>query len=276
MGSKSKKVKAPKMNIGKDISQYVTGVSQSLPGILSFEQQYRPQFQGLNLGDISAFLQGTGGQQGLFGLGGTAAQATGQTLGTARAAEIGQMTEQAGLTRGLFNTLSPEAAAQVQRASDEAARAYQSAQSLNPQEQRLATQQAREAFASRGMLDSNAAVGAEVLNRENFLAQKRQEAAQRGQEAFNYGTSFYSQPGLAALSSTPLSYQAGQQQLQLGLGAIGAGTPQLYNIDTALNLGAAQRQNQLQAQIANSQASAARFAAVAQGLGNMFSLSPGK
>lgn len=270
MGSKSKsKVRAPKMDIGKDISQYVSGVSKSLPGILSFEQQFRPQFQGLNLGDISAFLQGTGGQQGLFGLGGQAAQATGQTLGEARAAELGQMTGQAGATRGLFGALSPEAAAQVQRASDEAARAYQSAQSLTPQEQRMATQQAREAFGARGMLDSNAAVGAEVLSRENVLAQKRQEAAQRGAEAFGYGTSFYSQPGLAALSSVPLSYQTGQQQLQLGLGAIGAGTPQLYNIDTALNLGAAQRANQLQASIANAQASAARSAGIASGIGQI-------
>lgn len=269
MGSKSKKVKAPKMDIGKDISQYVSGVSKSLPGIISFEQQYRPQFQGLNLGDISAFLQGTGGQQGLFGLGGQAAQATGQTLGEARAAELGQMTGQAGATRSLFGALSPEAAAQVQRASDEASRAYQSAQSLTPQEQRMATQQAREAFGARGMLDSNAAVGAEVLSRENVLAQKRQEAAQRGAEAFGYGTSFYSQPGLAALSSVPLSYQTGQQQLQLGLGAIGAGTPQLYNIDTALNLGAAQRANQLQASIANAQASASRSAGIMSGLGSL-------
>lgn len=268
MGTKSKKVKAPKMNLGKDIAQYVGGVSQSLPSIISFEQQFRPQFQGLNLGDISAFLQGAGGQTGLFGLGGQATQATGQTIGAARSAELGQMTGQAEATRGLFGALSPEAAAQVQRANQEAARAYQSAQSLTPQEQRMATQQARESFGARGMLDSNAAIGAEALSRENVLAMKRQEAAQRGAESFGYGTSFYSQPGLAALSSVPLSYQTGQQQLQLGLGAIGAGTPQLYNIDTALNIGAAQRANQLQAQIANSQASAARFAGLAQGIGS--------
>jgi len=270
MGSSSApKVKAPKMDLAKDISKYVSGVSQSLPQILNSEQQYRPQFQGLNLGDISAFLNGSGGQQGVFGLSALASQQAGQTMGDARSAELGQMTGQAGQARGLFNALSPEAAAQVQRSSQEANRAYQSAQSLNPQEQRMATQQSREAFGARGMLDSNASVAGEVLNREGYLGQKRNEAAQRGNEAFGYAQNFYTQPGLAALGSTPLSYQAGQQQLGIGLGAIGQGTPQMYDIGAALNIGAAQRQNIVAAQAANSQAQASQSAGMWGGIGSI-------
>ena len=270
MGSKkAPEVKAPKMDLTKDIKQYVTGVTAALPQIYSNEQQYRPQFQGLNLGDISSFLIGTGGQQGIFGLGSQATQNAGQTINQARGTELGQMTDQAGQVRGLLGSVSPEAAAQVQRASQEANRAYQSAQSLTPQEQRMATQQSREAFGARGMLDGNASVAGEILNRENVLAMKRQEAAQRGGEAFGYAQNFYSQPGLAALGSMPLSYQAGQQQLGIGLGAIGAGTPQLYDIGAALNIGAAQRQNQVAAASANAQAQASQNAGMWGGIGGI-------
>lgn len=270
MGSSdTPEVKVPKMDLAKDIRKYVSGVSESLPNILNSEQQYRPQFQGLNLGDISSFLSGAGGQQGLFGLSSLASQQTGQTLGDARSAELGQMTGQAGQARGFFNTLSPESASQVHRASQEANRAYQSAQSLNPQEQRMATQQSREAFGARGMLDSNSSVAGEVLNRENYLSMKRQEAAQRGQELFGYAQDFYTQPGMAALGSAPLSYQAGQQQLGIGLGAIGQGTPQLYDIGAALNIGAAQRQNIVAAQAANAQAAASSSAGMWGGIGGI-------
>jgi hypothetical protein len=63
MGSSPPKVKAPKMDIGADIRNYVSGMSKSLPGIISQEQQFRPQFQGLNLSDIQSCLSGAGGQQ---------------------------------------------------------------------------------------------------------------------------------------------------------------------------------------------------------------------
>jgi len=54
-----------------------------------------------------------------------------------------------------------------------------------------------------------------------------------------------------------LSYQQGQQFINTGLGAIGSGTPQLFDTSVGLNLGAAQRANQLAAATANAQAKAA-------------------
>jgi hypothetical protein len=119
------------------------------------------------------------------------------------------------------------------------------------------------------MLGSNASVAGEVLNREQSLFRKRQEAAQAEQQAFNMAGQFYTQPGFSMLGSQPLSYQTGQQQLGLGLGAIGAGTPQLFSPDAALNLGAVQRQNQLNASMANAQASAARSAGIANAIGSI-------
>ena len=268
MGS-APKVKAPKMDIGADIGNYVSGMSKSLPKILSQEQRFRPQFQGLNLSDIQSFLSGLGGQEGLFGLSREAAQQAGMGLGAARQAELGQMTGQAGLARGLMQALSPEQAYAAQNADAEARRAYASSQSLNPQEQRSYEQTAREGASAAGRIGSNAAIASEVMAREEMIAKKRAEAAQAAQNSYNLSQGFYTQPGLSLLGSSPMSYQQGQNFLQTGLGAIGAGTPQLFDTSVGLNLGAAQRANQLAAQSANAQARAAQNAGMMGALGKI-------
>jgi len=57
--------------------------------------------------------------------------------------------------------------------------------------------------------------------------------------------------------------------MQQGFGAIGAGTPQLFDPAVGLNLGAAQRSNQLAAATANAQASAARNAGIMGAVGKV-------
>jgi len=454
MGSSPQQVKPPKVNYDKDIRKLLEAYQKNMPGIMSFEETYRPMLQGLNLGDISSFLNGSNGQDGIFGLTGQAAQQAGQALGNARAQDFGQMTGQAGAYRDMMGAISPEAAGQVQlaqgltgqslaagnrfsnegmaalgqyqpdtsragstvgdinpnvnrtvslgtpsdtmagynpnvgttisnvnanaqRSNQMANEAYVRSRGLTGQESRLADQQVREAFGARGMLDSNSSVAAEVLNRDSVLQGKRneayaaddssyrqnmgvaqqrtateqalfgqradnalrdlnarastfsqrlgsgqlglqqqselynqgasnvdrglglaglafnqdlaarsqqmgaqgqgfgqfmnfsqqeqamrEEAARRNEGAYGLAQGFYTQPGLAALGSMPLSYQAGQQQLGIGLGAIGAGTPQLYDISAALNMGAAQRQNVIGAQSANAQTGASNNAAL--------------
>lgn len=270
MGS-TPKVKAPQMDIGGDIQKYVSGMSGALPQILTQEQKFRPEFQGLNLGDIQSFLGGIGGQQGIFGLSNQATQQAGMGLGEARQAELGQMTGQADLTRGLMQGLSPEQAYAVQNADAEARRAYASSQSLNPQEQRGYQQAAREAASASGRIGDNSAIASEVMGREDVLARKRAEAERAAQNSYNLAQGFYTQPGLSLLGSTPLSYQQGQNFLQTGLGAIGAGTPQLFDTSVGLNLGAAQRSNQLAAQSANAQAKAAQNSAIIGAVGKVAS-----
>jgi hypothetical protein len=269
MGSKPKSVQAPAMDIGGDIQKYVSGMSASLPQILSQEQKFRPEFQGLNLGDIQSFLSGTGGQQGIFGLSNQAAQQAGMGLGEARGAELGQMTQQAGLTRGLMQQLSPEQAGVVQGFDEEAQRAYAASQGISPQEQRGYQQTAREAASAAGRLGGNAAIASEVMGREDVFARKRAEAAQAAQNSYNAAQGFYTSPGLNLLSAAPLSYQQGQQFINTGLGAIGSGTPQLFDTSVGLNLGAAQRSNQLAAASANAQAQAARSAGMMSALGSI-------
>ena len=159
--------------------------------------------------------------------------------------------------RGFAQALSPESQAQVEAAQAEAERATQAARQLSAQDRRSAEQAAREAYASRGRLSGNEAVAAEILNREGAMAQRRAEAAQARQGAYGMAQDFYTRPGLMALGSAPLSYQAGQQQLGMGLGAIGSATPQMINPDVGVNVGMAQRANQAQASIAGAQAKSA-------------------
>jgi hypothetical protein len=254
MGSKPKSVQAPVANYSKDISKMLAAYQKSMPGILSFEQQYRPQFQDLNLQDVSRF------GLGMLGMSPEFTQQTAQQLGAAREAELGQMTGQAGLTRGLMAGLSPEQASAVQQAQQESQRAYASAQGVTPQERRMYQQTAREGAQAAGRVGGNAAIASEIMGREDIMARKRAEAAQAGQQAFNLAGQFYTAPGLQLLGSQPLSYQVGNQMMGLGLDAIGAGKPQLFDVGSALNLGAANRQNAVGAGSANAQASATRSA----------------
>jgi hypothetical protein len=269
MGKKPKAVQAPQANYQQDIGKFVQAYGQSLPQVLAFEQQYRPQFQALNLQDISGFLGGVGGQQGLFGLSRMASQEAGQQLGAAREAELGQMAGQAPLTRGVMEGLSPEQAAVVSGFASEAERARAAAQGVSPQERRAYEQQAREGFQAAGRLGGNLGIVSEAMGREDVLARKRAEAAAAGGRAYEAAQGFYTSPGLALLSQQPLSYQTGQGMLGLGMGGMKQGTPGLINPDMGLNLGAAERQNQLQASMANAQAQAAHSAAMWNAIGEI-------
>ena len=261
MGS-SPKVKAPKANYARDIGKFVSAYGGALPQVLGFERQFRPEFQALNLQDISGFLGGVGGQEGLFGLSRRASEEAQRQLASSREAELGSMAGQAPLTRGVMEGLSPEQAAVVSGFASEAQRAQAAAQGVSPEQQRMYQQQAREAAQASGRIGGNAAIASEIMGREQMMAQKRAEAAAAGGRAYEAAQGFYTSPGLALLSQQPLSYQTGQGMLGLGLGGMKQGTPGLINPDMGLNLGAAERQNILGASSANAQSSATRNAAM--------------
>jgi len=271
MGSKPKSVKAPevtKANLQQDIGKFVSAYGKSLPQVLSFEKSFRPQFQALNLQDISSFLGGIGGQEGLFGLSRRASEESQRQLAASREAELGSMAGQAPLTRGVMEGLSPEQAAVVSGFAQEAERARMAAQGVSPEQQRMYQQQAREAAQASGRIGGNALVASEIMGREQMMAQKRAEAAAAGGRAYEAAQGFYTQPGLALLSQQPLAYQTGQQMLGLGLGGMKQGTPGLIQPDVGLNLGAAKRQNMLQAQAANAQARASYSSGLFGGIGS--------
>jgi hypothetical protein len=130
-------------------------------------------------------------------------------------------------------------------------------------------QTAREGAQAAGRVGGNAAIASEIMGREDIMARKRAEASQAGQQAFNLAGQFYTAPGLQLLGSQPLSYQTGNQMMGLGLDAIGAGRPQLFDVGSALNLGAAQRQNIVNANAANAQARASYSSGLFSGIGGV-------
>ena len=298
MGKKPKAVAPPKVDYGADIRAGLTAYQQSLPSILAFEQQYRPQFTRLNQ----------------------------EQMDLARSLEFAGMGRNVGTVRGLLQSLSPEQAREVEAAgglaeqarqmqagyqdtatpiaqkameqygglsalqTQAAQEAYGRSGRLSPEQLRSSQQAAREAAAASGRVGGNAAISAEVMNREQALAQRRAEAAQYsgiaqqgamglaglsqdienqrlarqsgllsqasslGTQAYNLGQNFYS-PGLGLLGGTPVSAQ------QVG--------PQLFSPDAFLNLGAANRQNQLSAAQANAQAKATQRAAMFNAIGEI-------
>ena len=244
MGSKPKSISAPKADYTKDIGKFVSAYGGALPQVLGFERQFRPEFQALNLQDISGFLGGVGGQEGLFGLSRRASEEAQRQLAGSREAELGSMAGQAPLTRGVMEGLSPEQAMVVQGFASEAQRAQAAAQGVTPEQQRMYQQTAREGAQAAGRVGGNYAIASEIMGREQMMAQKRAEAAAAGGRAYEAAQGFYTQPGLALLSQQPLAYQSGQQMLGLGMGGMKQGTPGLINPDMGLNLGAAERQNQ--------------------------------
>jgi hypothetical protein len=222
-----------------DIGTLQTAFERNMPAALAFEARNRPAYTGLNLGDVSAFTQGVGGQAGYYDQLRNATSEAGRMIGDARSAELGQMTGQAGQARGLMQEMSPEAAARVQQAQDQAVQAqglagtyqgqsqgyvdqardiamearglpglYQAKSQgyvdqaniiggeafarrgyLSPEQMRNAEQQARAGAQAAGRIGGNLGIASEVLNRENALAARRNEATTAGQNAFNqFGT----------------------------------------------------------------------------------------
>ena len=223
---------------GKNIAQQqiegVTGYyNQALPAFLGTQGQYAPQFMD------QAF--GFGGQAltGLTGLQRTGGAEAAQSIADLRAQELGSMTGQAPLTRGLMESLSPEQAAAVQASAQEAERARAASMGVTPQEQRMYEQTAREAAQASGRLGGNAAIASEIMGREDVLARKRAEAAQARQNSYNLAGSFYTKPGLGLLGSTPASYAAGAANAG---SALGLGQSLGPNLDYNLPLNLAREQ----------------------------------
>lgn len=288
---------------------------EQVPGFLELSKRFGPELMGQMFGQTSQFLGGVGGQPGFNALQLSSGQEAGRTIGQLRAEELGQMTGQAGLTRGLMQALSPEQAAAVAQASKTAAQAqgleadfvgrtsqmgqtmaqeaFNRRGALSPEEQRLAQQQARAASAASGRIGGNAAIAAEIQNREAAQAARRSEASRLGQigfgqtmdieqqrarlreeaagaglGAFNMANLFYTQPGLAALQNAPLSYSAGGKNLGIAMTA-GPESSGSFDYNMPLNMAMSQGGAQNEAAMANAQIQAAKSAAKAQAFSSL-------
>lgn len=248
-------------DIGKGLQAY----SKTMPGILSFEQTYRPEYAKLNISEVGQYGSGyadIGGQLGMQG------------VGQVQQARMGELQGQGQLAfgaRGVMQALSPEQAQMVNQATQRAESAYAGSQYLTPEESRQATQAAREASSARGMLGSQGSIASEILQRESYKQSKRAEADTARNSAYNMAQGFYSTPGMTLISQTPTGLTLGQSYLSQAQSSLGSSTPQLFNSDTFLNIGAAERGNVLSAKTATASNKAATSSATIGAIGNVAS-----
>lgn len=240
----------------------------AIPLALQTSAEYGPQIMGQMFDQTGQFLGGVNGQPGFQALQLSTGREAGKTLAQLREEELAQMTGQTGMTRGLMAALSPEQAAAVQGAAQEAARARASAQGVTPEEQRMYQQTAREAAQASGRLGGNSAMAAEIMGREDIMARKRAEAAQAEKQSYALAGEFYTNPGLQALRNAPLSYGAGQQDLRTAL-TLGPASSGEFDYNMPLNFAqqAAGAQNQYnqavyQTNLANQQAKAQMWSSI--------------
>jgi hypothetical protein len=206
----------------KQLAGTVGYYGSALPQFLDLNKQYSPEFikQGFEFGQ-----QGVTGFQGLRDL---AAGGEADAMARLREAELGTMTDQAGMTRGLMESLSPEQAAQVKNMQDLASQAAGAEgayagrmgaalgvygirpQTFNPtiqaaeQDAAMANQMAQEAYARRGTLSAQ----------EQRLAQQtaREAAQSAGRLGGNAAIAAEIQNREAALAGRRAqASQAGQQ-----------------------------------------------------------------
>ena len=233
-----------------------------VPGFIQLQNQLGPKLMNQTFRQSNQFLDRQSNLER------RAALQAGRNIAEIRALELGTMREQAPLTRGLMEGLSPEQAAVVQASAQEAERARVSAQGVTPEEQRTYQQTAREAAQASGRVGGSSSIAAEIMGRENVMAQKRAEAARAGQLAYSQAGEFYTTPGLNLLSNIPNAYKVGT----IGAASAISGGPAAsgnFDFNMPLNFanqiaGAQNQANQAnyQTQLANQQAKAQMWSSI--------------
>ncbi len=240
MGSKAKAPKAASYD--KIMTATLNAQMKLAPKVLAAEQLYQPQYTDLN---ISQLGQGMKGLQGLYqdALPGTVEYQN--QLAEADIAQqqkyLPQFVQQYRQGAGSANLLS-----QLQTQAEEGLAA---GANLTPEQQRIAQQQARSAYAARGMGTGNRAIGAEIMSQygmgEALKQQRQQFAGQVVGQLENSGVPMYYQTTYQPMGQT-LTGLAGQSSGLL------AGRQFQPESQMASDIYSQNAQNKFQASAANS------------------------
>tara|TARA_R110000772_G_C13275774_1_gene436643 strand:+ start:467 stop:1723 length:1257 start_codon:yes stop_codon:yes gene_type:complete len=154
---------------------------------------------------------------------------------------------------------------------------YQRAQGLNPEQQRIADQQALGMSQRMGRIGDQSSVAAQVLGREQYLASLRAEAGGVGLQAFNQNRVMAGDVGSTILGRTSNAIGLGNQVLsQAQVGAAQPMGPQLFDPNMGVNMAMQQQSNQLQANIAGAANKTAITGAIIGAVGSIGGGAAGK
>lgn len=217
--------------------------------LLANEKLYRPQYAALNLADMQTYMLGANGQKGALDFFDDATRRAGalqeETLRNQRASDITDVEKLGARATEAMRNADPYSTAIANQQQMLAQQLYGQTQGLSPEQMRLADQQARAASMSRGRIGDQSSVASEILGREGFLSQKRQEAQQAGQMAFGMNRAISADPFQAILGRSAGAMQFGmnQQQFVGNLGQQGIG-PRFMDPNAGINLALKNQSNQ--------------------------------
>ena len=266
MGTKIK-APAPRSYMGE--MQSALDAQSGIQGnLINLERQYTPQWQQLQKENLA------GGMNMMTDLYGQAIPQS-EALSQQMLSSQGRLYGNVGATaRNAYQqTLDPTTAGLYNTMAQQAASGLSSGRNLSDQETRMAQGSARAAMASRGMQFGNQAIAAEVLNSYN-LSNAREDRNRAfagtmygmGQANAQQAMSMYGMPlmsQLNAVSPTGLIGQSGQFNQNLGA--------KLFQPESQYNAGliSANRQEEMQAKIANQQAKAGMIGGVLKMAGTL-------
>ena len=268
------KGRAPKpVDPGQASLDYVQGMSDPAlqQRLLSAEQTFRPQYEELDLASINRLLQGAAGHPGLMEqLGRVAPEMAGieaEAAGVQREADVADVERLLPRVTEAQRAADPELHGLRDDLLGEARREMALGGRLSPEEQRLATQTAREAGVARGRGLDQGTMAGEVLNRQGFADARQDRARQFGLGAAGMGAGTATDPFMAILG------RPGQGAAQAG-GMLGQGYqmtgqlgPTLFNPDAGVNLALGQQANMANYQAARAGGEGAALGGALAGAG---------
>ena len=181
-----------------------------------------------------------------------------------RAADVGALEQYAPQVVEAYREADPYSTGLAESQTAMAQDLYQRAQGLNPEQQRLADQQALQMSQRVGRIGDESSVASQILGRENYLSGLRSEAAGMGQQAFGMNKLMAGDSGMAILGR-PTQSAVGGSALMGSAQGLRTG-PALFDPNAGINYGMQNQANMMQLQGAQAQAGAARSA----GMSGMF------
>ena len=242
--------------------------------LLQAEQTYRPEYTGLELADINTLLRGTEDQAGLLALQDEAAQSVSDTTqrltAAQRLADIKDVEALGGRATEALRSADPMQKALLEQINAMFQDQFARSGRLTPEQMRNAQQQARLAGASRGRVGDQGTIASEILSREQALRNRRLEALETGQLAFDMNQATAADPFQAILGRPAQAPGMGMASSQFAAGLAGEQLgPNLFDPNAGINLGLKNQANLSNYQSSIYGAKAGLAGAQAQGRGQM-------
>ena len=191
-----------------------------------------------------------------------------EQLGLQRESDVAALQEFAPQVVEAYREADPYSTGLAESQTAMAQDLYQRSQGLNPEQQRLADQQALQMSQRVGRVGDESSVAGQILGREQYLSGLRGQAAGMGQQAFGMNRQLAGDVGMTILGRPSSAIGLGGQMLgQAQQGAAGPMGPQLFDPNVGLNMAMQQRGQDVTFQGMQAQAKAAGSAGIMGAVG---------